>query len=63
MNSIYYKIFIYIHKNLFVPQARDLLEKLAEILFYNFHLEHTLLKLKTKKLLRNIKSKNVTAGR
>ena len=37
MNSIYCKIFIYIHKNLFAPQAQDLLEKLAESLLYNFH--------------------------
>ena len=50
------------HKNLFAPQAQDLLEKLAEILRYNFHREHILLKLKTKKLLRKIKSKNLTAG-
>ena len=49
-------------KNLFAPQAQDLLEKLAEILLYNFHREHILLKLKTKKLLRKIKSKNLTAG-
>ena len=61
-NSIYCKIFIYIHKNLFAPQAQDLLEKLAEILLYNFHREHILLKLKTKKLLRKFKSKNLTAG-
>ena len=51
-NSVYCKIFIYIHKNLFVPQAQDHLEKLAEILLYNFHREHILLKLKIKKLLR-----------
>ena len=50
------------HKNLFAPQDQDLLEKLAEILLYNFHREHILLKLKTKKLLRKIKSKNLTAG-
>ena len=61
-NSIHCKIFIYIHKNLFAPQAQDLLEKLAEILLYNFHREHILLKLKIKKLLRKIKSKNLTAG-
>ena len=53
---------VYIHKNLFVPQAQDLLEKLAEILLYNFHREHILLKLKIKKLLRKNKSKNLTAG-
>ena len=61
-NSVYCKIFIYIHKNLFAPQAQDLLEKLAEVLLYNFHREHILLKLKTKKLLRKNKSKNLTAG-
>ena len=60
-NSIYCKILIYIHKNLFAPQAQDLLEKLAEILLYNFHCEHILLKLKTRKLLRKIKSKSLTA--
>ena len=51
LNSIYCKIFINIHKNLFASQAHDLLEKLAEILLYNFHREHFLLKMKTKKLL------------
>ena len=61
-NSIYCKIFIYIHKNLFAPQAQDLLEKLAEIILYNFHPKHILLKLKLKKLLRKIMSKNLTAG-
>ena len=35
---------------------------MAEILLYNFHREHVLLKLKTKKSLRKIKSKNLTAG-
>ena len=59
---MYCKIFIYIHKNLFEPQAQKLLEKLAEILLYNVHREHILLKLKTKKLLRKIRSKNLTAG-
>ena len=59
-NSIYCKIFIYIHKNLFATQAQDLLEKLAEILLYNIYREHILLKLKIKKLLRKIKSKNLT---
>ena len=49
-------------KNLFAPQAQDPLEKLAEILLYNFHREHILLKLKIKKLLPKIKSKNLTAG-
>ena len=47
---------------MFAPQAQELLEKLAEILLYNFHREHILLKLKIKKLLRKIKSKNLTAG-
>ena len=61
-SSIYCKIFIYIHKNLVAPQAQDLLEKLAEILLYNFHREHILLKLKIKKLMRKIKSKNLTDG-
>ena len=36
--SIYCKIFIYIHKDLFVPQAPDPLEKLAESLIYNVYL-------------------------
>ena len=40
----------------------DLLEKLGESLFYNFHRKHILLKLKIKKLLRKIRSKNLTAG-
>ena len=52
--SIYTKICL-------CQQAQDLLEKLAEILLYNFHLEHILLKLKTKKL-RKIRSKNLSAG-
>ena len=43
-------------------QAQDLLEKLAECLLYNFHRELILLKLKIKKLLQNISSKNLTAG-
>ena len=55
------KIFIYIHKNLFAPQAQDLLEKLAEILLYNFHREHTLLKLKIKKLFRKIQSRKLNS--
>ena len=42
MNSIYFKIFIYVHKNPFEPQAPDHLEKLAETLLYNFHREHIL---------------------
>ena len=39
---------------LFAPQAQDLLEKLAEILLYNFHHKHILLKLKTKKFLQKL---------
>ena len=50
MNSIYFKIFIYVHKNPFEPQAPDHLEKVAESLLYNFHREHILLKFKIKKL-------------
>ena len=38
------------------------LEKLAEMFLNTFHREHILLKLKIKKLLRKIKSKNLTAG-
>ena len=57
-----FKIFIYIHKNIFEPQLPDYLEKLVESLLYNFHREHLLLKLKIKKLLRKISSKNFTAG-
>ena len=49
-NSIKCKIFIYIHKNLFAPQATEHLEKLTEILLYNFNCEHILLKLKIKRL-------------
>ena len=38
------------------------MEKLAEMLLNTFHREHILLILKIKKLLRKIKSKNLTAG-
>ena len=62
MNSIYCKIFIYIHKNLLAPQAPDVLEKLADSLLYNFHHEQFLVKLKIKKLLQKISSKNLAAG-
>ena len=48
---MYCKIFIYIHKNLFAPEAQDLLKKLAEILLYNFHREHILLKIEDKKVI------------
>ena len=54
--------FIAKSSSIYAPQAQDLLEKLAEILLYNLNREHILLKLKTKKLLRKIKSKNLTAG-
>ena len=50
------------NKTLFAPQAPDLLEKLAESLRYNFYRKHILLKLKIRKLLRKISSKNLTAG-
>ena len=53
-----FKIFIYVHKNPFEPQAPDHLEKMAESLLYNFHREHILLK----KLQRKFCSKNFTAG-
>ena len=42
---------IYIRKNLFAPQAQDLLEKLSEILLYNFHRKHILLKFEDKKVI------------
>ena len=58
----YLKAVIAFHRNLFAPQTQDLLEKLAETLLYNFHREHILLNVKIKKLLRKIKSKNLTAG-
>ena len=38
------------------------MEKLAEMFLNTFHCEHILLKLKIKKLVRKIKSKNLTAG-
>ena len=44
------------------PRMLNHLEKLAEMFLNTFHREHILLKLKTKKLLRKIKSKNLTAG-
>ena len=40
----------------------DHLEKLVEMFLNTFHREHILLKLKTKNLLRKIRSKNLTAG-
>ena len=51
-----------IYTKIFAPQAQDLLEKLAKILLYSFLREHILLKVKTKKLLRKISSKNLSAG-
>ena len=53
------KIFIYVHKNLFVPQTWDLLEKLALIFLYKFHREHGLIKLIRKKLSPKINVKNI----
>ena len=53
---------MYINKNLFAPHASDLLEKLAESLFYNFHRDNVSLKLKVKKLLQKKSSKTLTAG-
>ena len=50
LNSVYRKFFIYVHKLFFVPQTSDFSEKLALIFLYNFHREHSLLKLKIKKL-------------
>ena len=38
------------------------MEKLAEMFLNTFHREHILLKVKIKKLLRKIRSKNLTAG-
>ena len=61
-NSIYFKIFIYIHKKRFEPQASDHLEKLAESLLNNFHREHTLLKLKIKSYCEKLVLKTLTAG-
>ena len=43
-------------------EMRHKLEKLADMFLNTFHSEHILLKLKIKKLLRKIKSKNLTAG-
>ena len=40
LNSIYCKIFIYVHKNLSVPPTSDLLEILALTFLYNSHHEH-----------------------
>ena len=52
-NSIYYKVFFYVHKNMFMPQTSDLLEMLALIFLYNFHREHKLLKIKIKNYAEN----------
>ena len=43
---------------LFIPQPLDLFEKFA-LIFLNFHCEHSLLKLKIKKLLPKINVKNI----
>ena len=58
LNSMYCKIFIYVHKNLFLPQTSDLLEKLALIFLHNFHRKRSLLKLSIKKLSQKINVKN-----
>ena len=47
------------------PAASRMLEPFGEVggdILNAFHREHILLKLETKKLLRKIKSKNLTAG-
>ena len=59
LSSIYCKIFIYVHKNLFVPQTLDLLEKLALIFLHNFFRVRSLLKLLIKKLSPKINVKNI----
>ena len=59
MNSVYRKFFIYVHKNLFVPQTSDFLEKLPLIFLYNFHSEHSVLKWKIKKLSPKINVKDI----
>ena len=53
---------MYVHKNLFAPQAPDFLEKLAEGILYSLQCELILLKLNIKKLLRQISCKTLTAG-
>ena len=40
---------MYIHKNLFLPQKPDLLEKFGDSLLYNFHREHIFAKIEDKK--------------
>ena len=42
-----------------MPQTSDFLEKLALFFLYNFHREHSLQKLKIKKLSRKINVKNI----
>ena len=42
-----------VHKNLFAPLASDLLTKLAERFFSEFHGEHILLNLKKKVIAKN----------
>ena len=59
LSSIYCKIFINVHKNLFVPQTSDLFEKLALIFLHNFHRKRSLLKLLIKKLSPKIIVKNI----
>ena len=45
--------------HLLAPQTSDFLEKVALIFLYNFHREHSLLKLNIKKLLPKINVKNI----
>ena len=59
LNSICCKIFIYVHKNLFVPQTSDLLQKSTLIFLYKFHRKHSLLKLIIKELSPKINVKNI----
>ena len=53
------QIFIYVHNNLFAPQASDFFEKSALIFLYRFHRDHNLLTLKIKKLWPENKVKNI----
>ena len=59
MKSIYFKIYIFVHKNLFEPQAPDHLEKLTKSLIYNFHHQKHFAKIKDKKVIPKIKIKKL----
>ena len=59
LNSIYCKFFIYVHKKLLSPQTSDLLENLVLFFLYNSYREHSLLKIKIKKLSTKINEKNM----